>query len=127
MLDCVLPVSLDAQDLMSDTALRQITVLKSLAQQYRAQGLRVTLRMTSQDEALFHSEAFQNAVLDLDLHGITVAESAGSAGEQTTLLTSAGKVAAHWNGFAGPAELGLALRKAMGEPLYAQMGAKADE
>ena len=125
-LTCVLPVSLDANGLMDDAALRQIVVLKSLSRQYRAQGLHVTLRMTSSDEALFKTSVFRNAVTDLDLDGIAVEQSAASGPEQTTFSTGS-RVAGQWNGFAGPVQLGLALRRALGEPIYAQMGAKADE
>ena len=56
--------------MMGDAALQQIVVLKSLSQQYRAQGLQVILRMTSPDAQLFKTEAFRNAMADLDLEGI---------------------------------------------------------
>lgn len=126
-LSCVLPVSPDANGLMDDDALRQIVVLKSLSEQYRAQGLHVTLRMTSPDEALFKTSAFRNALTDLDLDGIDVEQNAGSGSQQTTLSTPDARIAGRWNGFAGPVQLGLAIRRALGEPMYAQMGAKADE
>ena len=125
-LSCILPVSLDANGLMDDDALRQIVVLKSFGQQYRAQGLHVTLRMTAPSADLFKTEAFRNALTDLDLDGITVEQSAASGPEETTLSADS-KVVGQWNGFAGPVQLGLALRQAMGEPIYAQMGTKADE
>ncbi|MGB0125937.1 MAG: right-handed parallel beta-helix repeat-containing protein [Silvibacterium sp.] len=126
-LSCVLPVSLDAQGMMDDAALRQIVVLKSLSQQYRAEGLHVILRMTSPDAQLFKTEAFRNALADLDLVGITVEQTVGSASERTTLSLAGSRTAGQWDGFAGPVSLGLALRRAMGEPVYAQMGVKADE
>ena len=47
--------------------------------------------------------------------------------EHTTLSTAAGTIAGQWDGFAGPVTLGLALRCAIGEPVYAQMGVKAHE
>jgi len=40
---------------------------------------------------------------------------------------SSGTVVEHWEGFSGPVVLGLALRRAMGEPLFAQMGAGSHE
>lgn len=126
-LSCVLPVSLDAQGMMDDAALQQIVVLKSLSQQYRAQGLQVILRMTSPDAQLFKTEAFRNALADLGLVGITLEQTVGSASERTTLSMAGSRTAGQWDGFAGPVSLGLALRRAMGEPVYAQMGAKADE
>ncbi|WP_348270183.1 right-handed parallel beta-helix repeat-containing protein [Edaphobacter paludis] len=127
VLSCLLPVSLDANGMMSDAALRQMVVLKSLSQQYRALGLQVKLRMTSPDAQLFKTEAFHNAVVDLDLAGITTEQDSGSGVEQTMLLMPGGKIVARWKGFTGPSTLGLALRRWMGEPNYSQMGVKADE
>jgi hypothetical protein len=126
-LACVLPVYIDENGIVGDAALSQIVVLKSLNQQYRAQGLRVDLRMTSPDEHLFQTEAFRNAMTDLGLEGIVVDHAAGNAPEHITLSAPSGKIAQTWDGFGGPVPLGLALRRAMGEPVYAQMGVKADE
>ncbi len=125
--DCVLPISLDSHGLVSDQALQQIVGLKSFRQQYRAQGLQVILRMTSRDKQLFSTEAFRNAITDLNLDGITVEQAVGNASVQTTLSMPDGSTAAHWDGFVGPVQLGLALRRALGEPIYAQMGVNQDE
>ena len=125
-LTCTLPISLDAYGLLDDAALHQIVILKSLGQQYRAQGLHVTLRLTSSEAQLFNSEIFRNALIDLGLSGVTIEHSVSSNSEQTT-LSSAGKITDQWHGFAGPVQLGVALRRAMGEPLYAQMGVSANE
>jgi hypothetical protein len=127
VLSCVLPVSLNTQGMMSDAALQQIVVLKSISQQYHARGLQVKLRMTSPDARLFKTGAFHNAVTDLDLAGITTEHGSGRGAERTTLLMPGGHIAGQWNGFTGPSTLGLAMRQWMGEPNYSQMGAKADE
>lgn len=127
VLSCTLPASLDANGMMNDTALRQIVVLKSLSQQYRARGLQVTLRMTSPDPRLFKTEAFHNAIVDLGLAGITTEQGSASGMAQTMLLMHGGNVARQWEGFTGPSALGLALRRWIGEPNYSQMGVKADE
>jgi hypothetical protein len=124
---CVLPVSLNADGLLDDAALQQIVVLKSLSQQYRPQGLHVTLRVTSRDGQIFKSAAFRNAIADLGLESITIEQSSGGGSQETTLLSPRGLVAGQWNGFAGPVQLGLALRQSLGEPIYAQMGVGADE
>jgi hypothetical protein len=126
-LTCTLPFSLDANGLMDDTAQQQIVELKSFNQQYHAQGLKVILRMTSPEPEVFKTEAFHNAAIDLDLDGITVEQAAGSSPEQTILSAPEGRVAGDWNGFVGPVSLGLALRRAFGEPIYAQMGVATDE
>jgi hypothetical protein len=100
--------------------------LKSLSQQYGPQGLKVTVRLSSPDALILQSESFRNALTDLDLDGITVLH-AVTGREHTTLSTAAGTIAGQWDGFAGPVTLGLALRCAIGEPIYAQMGVKAHE
>jgi hypothetical protein len=126
-LSCVLPVSLDVNGLMDDSALQQIVVLRSIAQQYQAQGLHVTLRMISADPQLFNTASFRNAMTDLDLQNITVEHSAGRTSEHTTLSAPRGKIAAQWDGFAGPVQVGLAIRRRLGEPTYAQLGVKSNE
>ena len=120
-LTSVVPVSLNADGLIDDSALQQIVVLKSFAQQYRAQGLRVSLRLASSGSRLFSAKAFRNAITDLDLGSITVEKASGAAPEETTLSTPGGKIAVHFSGFASPTQLGLALRRAFGEPIYSQM------
>lgn len=127
VLTCELPVSLDAQGMINNPALQQIVVLKSLSQQYHARGLQVKLRLTSLDPQIFKTEAFHNAVTDLDLSGITVESRSGSAAERTFLFQPNGRIAGQWNGFAGPSTLGLALRRWLGTPSFSQMGVNADE
>jgi hypothetical protein len=48
-LESVLPFSLDARGMVSDAALRQLVILKSLGQQYGPQELKVTTRLISPD------------------------------------------------------------------------------
>lgn len=120
-LRCELPVSLNANGLMSDDALRQIVVLKSLRRQYRGRGLQVDLRVMSPDARLFTTTAFRNAMTDLDLNGIAVTHSTGNAAERIALVARNGSVTERWDGFAGPVKLGLALRKSLGVPAYSQM------
>jgi hypothetical protein len=120
-LESTLPFSLDKRGIIDDAA------LKSLAQQYRPQGLKVTVHLTSPDARLFEGEAFRNAFTDLDPNGITIVKVNGASRQETKLEAPNGSIAAQWDGFAGPVDLGLALRRAMGEPAYAQMGVNAHE
>jgi hypothetical protein len=126
-IDCVLPVSLGEDGLLNDAALRQLVILKSMAQQYLPQGLRVTVKLTSSDTQLIDSEAFRNAQADLDLKDMTVTTVAAPGHQATTLRVGAGKTIEKWEGYVGPVALGLALREAMGEPSYAQMGVKPND
>lgn len=126
-LRCDLQVTLDAHGWIDDAALRQIVVLRSFAQQYRALGLRVTLNLTAPGASIFGTPAFRNDLADLALQGVTVKMSGADRSYATALTAPDGKVVDRWQGFAGPVQLGLALRKALGEPLYAQMRAGDDE
>ncbi len=126
LLDCKLPISVDENGMIDDAALRQIVVLKSLSQQYRARGLQVIVRMTSPDAQIFKTQRFRNAVIDLDLDGIAMTEAAGSGVEHTMLRRPDGKATEKWDGFVGPTVLGLAVRQAMGEPAYSQMGMRIE-
>jgi hypothetical protein len=127
-LDCVLPVTLDANGLMSDGPLEQLVVLKSLGQQYAAQGLKVKLKIVSPDGKLFKTEAFRNALTDLNVRGIEVTQQVDElAATRITLRGPNGAMAAEWSGQAGPVSLGLAVRKVFGEPAYAQMDVNSRE
>lgn len=126
-LTCTIPVALNRDGLLADAALRQIVTLKSLGQQYLPEGLQVTLRLTSPDQKVFHSVAFHNVLIDLNLRGFRVEKAVVSSQQRMTLTSPNGAMAAQWNGYAGPVALGLALRKAMGEPIYAQMEGNGNE
>ncbi|MGC2619439.1 MAG: hypothetical protein WA414_10395 [Acidobacteriaceae bacterium] len=126
-LTCTLPVALNPLGLLDDDALRQIVVLRSLAAQYHSKGLRTNLQLTSPDAALFNNPAFRNAILDLNLRGINVTQSVADGPEQTDLATAGEVGGDHWNGFAGPAALGYALRRDLGEPIYAQMNTESND
>ncbi|HEV2575593.1 MAG TPA: hypothetical protein VGU25_00160 [Acidobacteriaceae bacterium] len=126
-LDCVLPVTLDEKGLIADTSLRQLIVLKSVAQQYAPQGLRVKLELSSADSRLFHTEAFRNALTDANLRGIEVSERVDASAAIRITLRGSDKVVAVWKESVGPVPLGLALRKVFGEPAYAQMNVDGRE
>jgi hypothetical protein len=126
-LSCTLPVSLNAQGLLDDDALRQIIVLRSQAEQYVASRLEVSLDLTSPDSRLFDSAAFRNAVTDLDLRHMTVTHTASASGLQIALQAPSGVTVQRWNVPVGPVALGRVLRESLGEPFYDQMGNHDDD
>lgn len=126
-LRCMLPVALDGHGWIDEAALRQIVALKSFAQQYRPLGLKVTLELTAPNASFFTTPAFRNVLTDLALQGIAVKMSSPARAYATMLTAPDGTIADQWQDFAGPVQLGLALRKAMGQPLYSQMRADEDE
>lgn len=121
-LDCILPVSLDADQLISDSTLQEIVMLKSFSQQYATQGLKVNIELTSADPKLFDSAAFRNALTDLELRGLNVTHRVTQDREiRIALRGPDGAHPAEWKEQVGPVPLGLALRKVLGEPIYSQM------
>lgn len=127
-LACDLPVSLDPDGMIADKTLQQLVVLRSFNRQYRASGLQINLTLTAQDAALLRSPALGQDLQDLDLGAISVRmQTDAGISQQITLVAPDGHVSAQWKGFAGPVELGLALRKALGEPVYAQMETRVNE
>jgi len=119
-------VSLDSNDLISDDALRQIVILRSLDQQYRARGLQTSLLLACDPRDL-GSARLRNAVTDLDLAGMPVAFTPvdGSLTQHNIMISPKGEIVERWNGFAGPTALGLAGRTWLGEPAFSQMGVNA--
>lgn len=127
-LACNLPVSLDANGMIADRTLQQIVVLRSFSRQYHANGLQISLTLTTPDAVLLQSPALHQDLQDLDLGAISVrAGSDDQNAQHTALIAPDGHVAAMWDGFAGPVQLGLALRKSLGQPVYAQMEMGASE
>ncbi len=123
-----LPVALDADEMLADADLQQIVALNSFSRQYRANGLQVSLVLTAPDAGLLRSSALGRDLQDLDLSAMSVqTQLSAQASPHVELIAPNGHVAARWSGFAGPVRLGLALRKALGEPVYAQMQTGANE
>ncbi len=127
-LDCTLPVTLNTDGMIDDSTLRQIVVLKSFSHEYAAQGLNVNIQMTSADPRLFSDAAFRNALADLDLRRVKVTHRATpNAALRIALRGPDGVVGTEWKEPVGPVPLGLALRKVLGEPVYAQMNVSGRE
>jgi hypothetical protein len=118
--------------LLEDSASQQLTILKSISLQFGASSLRivVVMRANSQDENF--ARAVRNAIHDLDMNNVTFLiepkQPAGSKDAPRVVLSSPhGKVRAAWDGFAGPTEIGFAVRKQLGTPVYAQMETSNNE
>ena len=122
-LDCVLPVKIDTRGLIDNSTLQSLVLVKSFAQQYGAQGLTLKIEMTSSDPKLFGTEAYRNLVTDLELPGRAITRVIGSAAARIMLRRPDGQLAGEWKLPIGPVPLGLALRKAFGEPAFSQMPA----
>ncbi|HEY6341460.1 MAG TPA: hypothetical protein VIY49_08215 [Bryobacteraceae bacterium] len=116
------PVHFDSQELLDAASLGQLLVLKNQQLQFRPSGLRSAVTLYVPQAVT--SETLQNALLDLSQGGLQVStRNAGNSPIQprTRVLRPDGSVAAEWHGSVGPTELGLALRKVLGTPIYSQV------
>lgn len=114
-----LPGAVGTDGLPNNDAMRQLVILRSLATQYRASGLEVTLLFTHPNRGL------KNMVADMDLKEMDITVETPDAHShvlRTILVSADGNVIGEWHGFTGPVTLGLALRKALGEPVFSQLG-----
>ena len=117
-----IPASLDASGLLDPVAAGQVMILKNLAMQFQPSGLQ--MRITLNLKQLSSPESIHNAIGDLGLKGLHATQSlAGeSAAEpKTRLISPGGKTQLEWHAIAGPIEIGLAVRRTVGEPLYSGM------
>jgi hypothetical protein len=100
----------------------QVTVLKNLYIQYRTNGLQMSLTLHLKHPSA--AQTAQNMTRDLELADIklTVLSDGDSFPKsKTRLIGPDGANAVEWQGFVGPAKIGLAVRSNLGEPLYSQL------
>jgi hypothetical protein len=112
----------DGDGLLSSAPRAQLMVLRSLAAQYGAGALRVTVHLRdpaspTPDQA----SALANALLDLDAPQIHFVHD-GKTADSIQLFTAGGQMLKEWNGFQNAAALGAAVRAYLGPPRYAAMG-----
>ena len=117
-----IPVTIDAEGLLDPASAGQLMILKNLEMQFRASGLRmmITLKLRNPNSA----EALQNAIHDLDLSGVRTSRSIEHESlirAKTRLVAPDGTRVREWRDFVGPAEIGLAVRSVLGEPLFSGM------
>jgi hypothetical protein len=119
---CELPVGIDPQGLVDAAAAGQLFVLKNIYRQFRANGLHMAITLELKEASA--SETVQTVIRDLGMNDVKISEPLGSdvlTRPKTRLVAPDGSIAGEWQDFIGPAEIGLAVRRALGEPLYSQM------
>lgn len=97
-------------------------VLKNLYTQFRDSGLRMTIALVMQNAP--SRASLQNAIRDLGMGDIKVSKPRGNdtlIRPTTRFVAPDGSIVSEWQDFVGPAELGLAVRAILGQPLYSQM------
>jgi len=117
-----LPVSIDAQGLLDAESAGQLVVLKNLNMQYQPSGLRTKVRLDLNHPITEESAA--NLIRDLaigDIAAFKPIADGSSKQPRTRLVAPDGSIVREWHDFVGPAEIGKAVRDALGEPFYSQM------
>ncbi len=124
LLQCELPANLDGYGLLDFAAAGQLSILRNLEKQFAGNGLTIKVKLAFDSSAAIQT---QDLFKDIGLHEIASSQSAGgSAGKKPRirLLTADGSVAKEWEHFVGPAELGRAIRQALGRPDFSAMGSR---
>jgi len=114
-----IPASIDAHGLLDAGSTGQLMVLKNLYRQYRASGLRVEVTLGLKQAS--SGEFAQNLIGDLGMSDVKISEAPELTRSKTRLIAPDGTVVKEWEEFVGPVEIGLQVRKALGEPLYSLM------
>jgi hypothetical protein len=121
-----IPASLNAQGLLDAATIRQIVVMKNQWFQYRPNGLRFVITLDVPLGA--PDDSVHNAVRDISKGSFEISvhpANRATSRAKTRLIAPGGSVINNWEGFVGPTELGLALRQALGTPLYSQLESSA--
>jgi hypothetical protein len=119
-LEATIQFTLDENGLLAPGPRAQLMVLRSLAAQYEATALSVTVHLANAPGAPGDAISQANALLDLDASVIRFDHDGGQAG-LIRLSSTDGRLLGEWHGFQNAATLGWAVRSRIGAPHFAQM------
>ena len=119
-LDATVDFALDSDGLLAPAARAQLIVLRSLADEYGPEVLKVNVHLPGKARSPQQQIARQNAMLDLGAASIHFDSEGGSLGN-IRLLAEDDKTLEEWHGFQNAAVLGGAVRAQLGAPRYARM------
>lgn len=117
-----IPASIDAQGLLDAASAGQLLVLKNLDMQFRPSGLRTRIKLNLKQAST--EDSVQTVIRDLAMKDVETSRSTGggsSSRPRTRLVAPDGSIVQEWQDFVGPVEIGLAVRRALGMPLFSQM------
>ena len=117
-----IPASIDAHGLVDAASGGQLVVLKNLGMQFRPSGLRTKVRLDFRHPS--PKESVANLTRDLAMSDIDASYSTDEhfpARPRTRLVAPDGSIVREWQNFVGPTEIGLAVRRALGTPIYSQI------
>jgi hypothetical protein len=119
---CSLPAKLNADGLLDAYVRQQLTVLKSISLQFPVNNLKIIVRMHADHEGESTGRQLKTAIRDLQMNDVTFLIEREQTGNtpQVILVSSDGKIHGSWDGFAGPTQIGFAVRRELGTPIYPQ-------
>jgi hypothetical protein len=119
---------LGTDGLLEEITRRQLIVLRSLAAQFRGNGLETVIALRREPENTTGKGSMRNSLSDLDFDTAAfvappVTDRNISKPPLLQFLSPEGQVIKAWRGgFVGAAELGLAVRQKLGNPAYSEIG-----
>lgn len=118
---------IDVNGLLNETSRRQLGILKSLTSQFHGNGLKTLIALYPERKNTSEYRRLENAISDLDFKLATFVDARGTSVAPSKVplilfLSPEGHVIKDWHGFAGAAELGIAVRQKLGDPAFSQMG-----
>jgi hypothetical protein len=121
---------LGTDGLLDEMSRRQLTVLKSLAAQFRGSGLETVIALRRGPESASGKASLGNAISDLNFDSATfvaapLVDVSTTEAPLLLFLSPEGHVIKAWHGVAGPSELGIAVRLKLGSPSYSQIDANS--
>jgi hypothetical protein len=117
-----LPASIGPDGLLDTASTGQLMVLKNLSVQFRASGLRTSVRLHLQNG--ISNESTENVIRDYATNGFEVVQSTASqmlVHPEISFIEPDGSLVRQWQDYIGPAEIGLAVRRVLGQPVYSKM------
>ena len=131
-INCWLPAKFNSDGLVDPSVSQQLTILKSISLQFPASKLRIVVVMRADSQTEIAARALRSAIRDLQMNDVTFLiepkQSRGQKDASLVVLSSPdGEIRGAWEGFAGPTEIGFAVRKELGTPVYTQVGASKNE
>ena len=117
-----LPASIGPDGLLDTASTGQLVVLKNLFVQFRASGLRTSVKLHLQHG--ISNESMENVIRDYSANGFEVVQSTASqmlVHPEIRFIAPDGSLVRAWQDYIGPAEIGLAVRRVLGQPVYSKV------
>ena len=122
-----LSAKMQSNGMCDEDCLRQLTMVRSVSTQFRPNGLRTVIAFRDRPQDAPAKEALDNLIRDLNFAGAQFATVPATNGPNidkplVLLISPEGHVVQAWHAFASAAEMGIAVRRRLGNPDYSKIG-----